>query len=256
IIPRPVVDELRNLVALRLEDNGLTSIPQSLFEINSLVELNLGYNQISVLPLEIGKLTNLEQLYLHENKLSTLPLQLGLLKRLKILDITGNKITWLPGCINDLENLYILWADGNPAVKPSETESSRSNILVVSPTIPMLSYFAKQVVGKTCASNSHYYCTHSQPTHVSSQQSPLLTSHNHAEQNRSMKSSDVLHCVRTMLPRAIFSSCPKLRDLIPRCTKCQQMIFNDPELYYIESLECILRHWILMRYQICGPACT
>ena len=64
---------MTNLTLLDLEDNNLTTLPNSIGNLTYLTLLYLWNNQLTTLPDFIGNLTNLTQLYLQFNQLTTLP---------------------------------------------------------------------------------------------------------------------------------------------------------------------------------------
>lgn len=81
----------KNLQALNLFDNQLTTIPSSIFSVYHIQSLNLGNNQIAEIPVEIQQLKHLEDLKLHHNAVKSLPVgwQLPYLKKLRL---DGNQI--------------------------------------------------------------------------------------------------------------------------------------------------------------------
>ena len=96
---------------LYLGGQGLTSVPQDVFQKQDLEFLYLSDNDLTSLPPEIGKLKNLTELYLSGNDLTSLPPEIGQLKNLTVMSFYNNNIpeaerqkieSWLPNC-------YIYW---------------------------------------------------------------------------------------------------------------------------------------------------
>ncbi|XP_058825668.1 protein phosphatase PHLPP-like protein [Topomyia yanbarensis] len=88
--------ELTQLKVLRLNDNGLKSFPESLYNLRSLRVLDLGDNEIRKLPERIVLLTSLEELSLERNELPDLPNCLNRLGKLTSLNVAYNQLTSLP----------------------------------------------------------------------------------------------------------------------------------------------------------------
>jgi len=86
-------DELKNLNSLYLNDNNLTSLPESIGKLTKLKALYLGGNKLETLPESIGNLTNLEKLSLRMNKLESLPESIGNLTNLEGLWLYSNPIS-------------------------------------------------------------------------------------------------------------------------------------------------------------------
>ena len=70
---------------IKLERQGLTEIPESVFLAENVTELHLYGNQLDSLPGRIGELTELKKLYVGKNNLKTLPPEIGQLKKLEVL---------------------------------------------------------------------------------------------------------------------------------------------------------------------------
>ncbi len=97
-----------NATELNLIGFGLTSLPQSLFQLTQLQKLNLLGNQLNELPKEIEQLKNLQKLDLENNQLNELPKEIGQLKNLQKLDLRENQLNELPKEIGQLKNLQTL----------------------------------------------------------------------------------------------------------------------------------------------------
>ncbi|MHA1336379.1 MAG: leucine-rich repeat domain-containing protein [Promethearchaeota archaeon] len=92
---------------------GLTTLPESFWNLKSLQILGLGGNKFTTLPESIGKLSSLEELYLGGNQLTTLPESIGNLKSLEYLSLYNNKLTTLPESFWNLKSLQILSLGSN-----------------------------------------------------------------------------------------------------------------------------------------------
>jgi Leucine-rich repeat (LRR) protein len=99
---------------LNLSNQGLTSVPQSVFSNKNVTELNLANNALSgALPGEVRFLENLTVLNLSNNQFTGVPAEIGQLKNLEVLDLSNNEITGLPNELGNLRNLKILKLTGN-----------------------------------------------------------------------------------------------------------------------------------------------
>ncbi len=81
---------------LKLEDTGLTSLPEEIWLLTNLRRLDVDNNQITSVPPEIGNLVHLVELDLDKNQLTSLPPEIGKLKNLVSLDLDHNKLDSLP----------------------------------------------------------------------------------------------------------------------------------------------------------------
>ena len=76
---------------LDLENLGLTSLPERLFELTNLKELYLGDNDLTELPEHIGNLSSLKLLDLSDNNLTSLPESFGKLVNLLLYKFNSFK---------------------------------------------------------------------------------------------------------------------------------------------------------------------
>ena len=106
-------EEILNLRELLLNNNYLTSLPESIGNLTNLQTLILFYNRLTSLPESIGNLSNLQILSLIANKLTSLPESIGDLSNLRDLWLSRNKLTSLPESIGDLSNLRELDLSNN-----------------------------------------------------------------------------------------------------------------------------------------------
>ncbi|MCI5228317.1 MAG: GTPase, partial [Candidatus Electrothrix sp. AX2] len=112
-IPQEVF-QLKHLVILGVGGNSLASLPSEIGQLNTLETLWLDSNQLSSLPSEFRRLTNLRRLYLERNYFSTLPPELFALNKLIELALNDNQLTSLPPEIVQLPNLRGLMLQRNP----------------------------------------------------------------------------------------------------------------------------------------------
>ncbi|WP_310483471.1 leucine-rich repeat domain-containing protein [Chamaesiphon sp. VAR_48_metabat_403] len=99
---------------LRLVDNELTSLPESIGSLSNLNILYLRKNQLASLPESISNLTNLSILDLGDNQFSYLPESIFNLANLKSLNVINSQLTDLPTSIVNFSNLTELQLDKNP----------------------------------------------------------------------------------------------------------------------------------------------
>ncbi len=98
---------------LNMSRQGLTEIPEEVFEMKQLRVLKLYGNQIDSISPRIAELQNLEKLYIGKNKLTYFPTEIGELKNLKLLSAQYNDIKYLTAAIGKLENLEDLILNQN-----------------------------------------------------------------------------------------------------------------------------------------------
>ncbi|KAJ6459901.1 adenylate cyclase [Mycena sanguinolenta] len=117
------VSQLTSLRRLKLDNNFLRSIPESLGDLRWLETLLCANNSLSELPQSIGRLQKLETLDMHSNSLTELPLSLWNCASLSRLNVTSN--------------LLMLWHDPPPAVSEDELFSlCEPTVAVGGPTLP------------------------------------------------------------------------------------------------------------------------
>ncbi|CAM3875221.1 hypothetical protein G4177_32420 [Corallococcus sp. ZKHCc1 1396] len=100
--------------SVSLEDKGLTSLPEELFQFRRLEKLNLRRNDLRTLPEALGQLTELRELDLRGNGLRTLPESIGALKKLRVLDLESNCIWRLPDSLAECVELRTVNLVNNP----------------------------------------------------------------------------------------------------------------------------------------------
>jgi len=106
------IEKLSNLQLLRLSDNHISFLPQTLFSLITLTELDLQQNKLRSLPESIGDLKNLTDLNIERNQILRLPKSIGKLSNLVSLSAGSNRLVYIPEEIGQL-NLTGLWLDNN-----------------------------------------------------------------------------------------------------------------------------------------------
>lgn len=101
------------MAVLDLKGLGLTTLPDSVFELTHLLELSLSNNKLSKLPESFGQLSQLQYLDINNNQLQKLPDSIGQLPRLIGLSLRNNRLTELPESLGNLSNLRLLFLQRN-----------------------------------------------------------------------------------------------------------------------------------------------
>jgi hypothetical protein len=124
-IPEQVF-QCKNLKKLNLSNNKLKNLPAAIAKLKSLRSLDLSNNEIPVLMAKFFSLSNLETLIINNNKLKKIPKQIEQLKKLKKLSLAGNQLNELPIELNILENLKsINLANNQLSTFPAQLEIGR-----------------------------------------------------------------------------------------------------------------------------------
>ncbi|MBP2100557.1 InlB B-repeat-containing protein [Enterococcus rivorum] len=124
---------MTNLELVRLDDNQLTSLPESIGNLVGLEYLYLRNNNFSNLSETIGSLVSLRELYLDNNQLASLPESIGNLTELSELYLDNNQLTSLPGNIGELKNLSYLYLSSNLLPTNYEDELTKLGLSVEPP---------------------------------------------------------------------------------------------------------------------------
>lgn len=95
-IPDENIKNLVNLQQLRINNNNLTKIPNSIKLFINLKTLDLSYNNLLEFPPELEFLTNLKQLSVSYNSIKKIPNFIGLLINLEGLYVNQNLLTEIP----------------------------------------------------------------------------------------------------------------------------------------------------------------
>ncbi len=99
---------------LDLSGQGLTKVPDYVFEQVNLKVLNLSNNNLTgAIPGEIRFLTKLTSLDLSNNKMTGIPAEIGQLNNLIVLNLSNNELTGLPNELRNLKKLETFNISGN-----------------------------------------------------------------------------------------------------------------------------------------------
>lgn len=99
---------------LDLSNQGLTKVPDEVFNQTDLEELDISHNRIgNALQSQIGQLSKLKILRANDNLMTGVPAEVGKLSKLEILDLSNNQLTGLPNELGNLSKLKELNLSGN-----------------------------------------------------------------------------------------------------------------------------------------------
>lgn len=121
--------ESRGSASIDLSNQGLTKVPEYVFDRTDATSLDVSYNALTgALQAEIRKLKNLRTLDLSHNTFTGVPAEVGQLTQLETLDLSYNPITGLPNEIGNLKNLKTLDLRG--------TEYSKFDLDIIRKALP------------------------------------------------------------------------------------------------------------------------
>ncbi|ESN93976.1 hypothetical protein HELRODRAFT_186045 [Helobdella robusta] len=99
-------DNLNQLADLNFSDNGISSLPSSLFnKCCGLTSLNFNHNNIEHIPAEIWNLSRLVTLKLSRNSIKDLPVGISRARQLRVLDLSHNLILVFPADMTRMAKL-------------------------------------------------------------------------------------------------------------------------------------------------------
>ncbi|CAH1251183.1 LRRIQ4 [Branchiostoma lanceolatum] len=119
------------LLILNLSNQGLTSIPEEVFDITDLEVLNVANNKLTCIPEAIGRLQKLYALGADHNMLTSLPQAIGSLQQLTYLYIYNNKLSTLPPGVEKLQKLRELYIHDNQLTEVPPGVCSLPNLEVL-----------------------------------------------------------------------------------------------------------------------------
>lgn len=129
LIFAPEIGSFQQLEELSMEDNGLTLIPETYFNLKSLKCLNLNKNPLRCINnMFFNTLQNLSILWLNNCELMYLPKEIGGLKFLEKLGLKSNCLQDLPEEIGNLVNLRWLNLEKNEIVELTDKFQNLKNL--------------------------------------------------------------------------------------------------------------------------------
>ncbi|KAI8489388.1 hypothetical protein Bbelb_328310 [Branchiostoma belcheri] len=130
-IPEEVFD-LTDLQSLDVSNNELTSIPEAIGRLQKLERLGADGNKLTSLPQAIGSLQELTHLYIYDNQLTEVPPGVCSLSNLEVLNVRNNKLSTLPPGVEKLQKLRELYIHDNQLTEVPPGVCSLSNLEVLS----------------------------------------------------------------------------------------------------------------------------
>jgi len=122
-----LITNLKHLSILRMIENSIKNIPDSIGNLNSLIHLDLRINNIDKIPKMISRCTRLKRFELYGNLLKNIPQSIGNLISLEELNLGLNNISIIPDSIGNLTKLKKLELGNNNLKRlPSSIEKLQS----------------------------------------------------------------------------------------------------------------------------------
>ncbi len=110
-----------NISKLDLSNQGLTKIPEEIFELTNLQSLNLSNNKLSQVSADITKLKRLRKLDISNNNITNFYSKICQLPKLEVLNANNNHIKTIPIQIKSLTELKVLSiANNSLSILPNE----------------------------------------------------------------------------------------------------------------------------------------
>jgi hypothetical protein len=148
-LPSDFGNHLKSVEVFSLENNHLTSIPDSITEMINLTDFNVSFNRISCLPHRIGFLYKVTSFPLNNNKLEELPMTFGALTSLKRLDLECNRLKILPENLDNLLSCQVLNVNRNRLIRLSRCLSHMPSLTSLSACWNQLSYIPLELFAST-----------------------------------------------------------------------------------------------------------
>ncbi|CAM9762851.1 unnamed protein product [Chrysoparadoxa australica] len=123
MLPSDLFTALPKLEILRLSNNHISYLPESMGAMKSLQVLRLDCNALTSLPDGLFTMACLEELNLSNNLLQTISPDIWRLQNLKTLQLANNSITALPQGMEELHSLSHVDLSGNPLIEGAVPES-------------------------------------------------------------------------------------------------------------------------------------
>ncbi|CAN8003667.1 unnamed protein product [Ixodes hexagonus] len=112
-VPETLGSCLQSLTTLRLDDNHLATLPDSIGQLSKLEELIINGNEIDSLPSTVGLLRSLSILIADDNLLEDLPPEIGSCGKLRVLSLRDNRLCNVPDELGHLGALRVVNLSGN-----------------------------------------------------------------------------------------------------------------------------------------------
>jgi len=122
------IGNMTELLQLRIENNQITSLPESFGNLESLVFLYGYNNQITGLPESFGNLSNLSQIWLSNNLLTGLPESFGNLSSLDSCYLSYNQLQTLSENFGDLDDMNLMDFSNNEITELPESFGDMATI--------------------------------------------------------------------------------------------------------------------------------
>eukprot|EP01105_Mastigella_eilhardi_P008792 TRINITY_DN2113_c0_g1_i5.p1 TRINITY_DN2113_c0_g1~~TRINITY_DN2113_c0_g1_i5.p1 ORF type:complete len:2389 (+),score=489.03 TRINITY_DN2113_c0_g1_i5:142-7308(+) len=103
----------KTICDIRLNECGITLIPEAFVALPQLTRMDLSHNQLGQLPEGLRQLTSLVTLKIAQNRLTKIPEMILHLPALTSLDLCGNQLTALPVVVSRLTSLKTLLLNYN-----------------------------------------------------------------------------------------------------------------------------------------------
>ncbi|KAJ6231450.1 leucine-rich repeat protein soc-2 homolog-like protein [Anaeramoeba flamelloides] len=104
-LPNELFEKLQNLKKLNVQDNLITHLPDSIYEIPYLWAINVVNNPIKEISTKVQQLQNTIEINFQSTALKTIPIELYMCKNLTKLNLCNNKLQTLPKGISKLTKL-------------------------------------------------------------------------------------------------------------------------------------------------------
>ena len=106
-------------------DNQLSALPESIVNWEQAIQLKLNGNRFTEFPPPLLRLEKLNRLSLNDNQLTTLPTDWKGMKNLEYLELKNNQLTDLPTELVNLPNIRAIYVQGNPIDKATQKQIER-----------------------------------------------------------------------------------------------------------------------------------
>ncbi|CAH1251192.1 LRRIQ4 [Branchiostoma lanceolatum] len=130
-IPEEVFD-ITDLEVLDVSNNKLTCIPEAIGRLQKLARLDADCNLLTSLPQAISTLQQLTHLYIYDNQLTEVPPGVCSLPNLEVLSVRNNKLSTLPPGVEKLQKLTHLYIHNNQLTEVPPGVCSLPNLEVFS----------------------------------------------------------------------------------------------------------------------------